>query len=442
MSFLPSSLSRAWGYNSLYNILPRRNRQSRMVHRDSVTSLHPEYTNLPNGQSDVIDEDQSPKVQQIASSAIMSISNTLRSKARMFYIDQAKAEIDMPDNTAAETSAVRPSSTSHTSVSSLDDSHKEYQKYLVLTASSPVGYKEISFRSNANSPKLSPVDDEYTDDGGLTYLGPFHFESFDRRNLDFITNDDCNPGPCEDESSANESSYHEPFNFVFNSQAPDCKSFDFSFYDGSGATDPVSWDLGPLEGSHSTYNMSELSETSSRSISREENVLATSYKACQDYLPNSERSSSSHSEGSSSSRSGSLSTDAQLPLVEARSTSHSQYAVMKSMEDVDTCSEHQSDQMTELARFPDYLKHRATDDRETTHKIGLPIIETQSFGQDRYDPERPFNAAKLPRFNASLSGNHVATPTIEAELNRWMLPPSAIPPHYRHHLRTHEFHRL
>ena len=165
--------------------------------------------------------------------------------------------------------------------------------------------------------------------------------------------------------------------------------------------------------------MSELSETSSRSISREENVLATSYKACQDYLPN--------SEGSSSSRSGSLSTDAQYPLVEARSTSHGQYAVMKTMEDVDTCSEHESDYMTELARFPDCLKHRATDEREAKHKIELPIIETQSFGRDRYDPERPFNAAKLPRFNASLSGNHVAQPSIEADLNRWMLPPPATP---------------
>lgn len=382
-----------------------------------MTSHHPEDTNLPNGQSDVIDEDQSPRLQQIASRAMVSMANKLRSKARMFYIDPAKKKTDMPKNTAVETSTVRPSSTNHTTVSSLDDSHKYYQKFLVLTASSPMDYKEISLRSNANSPKLPPVDDEYTDDGGLTYLKPFHFESFDPRNLDFATDRDCNPGPCDDESSGNDSSYHEP-KFVFNSQAPDRKSFDFRFYDGSRATDRESWDLRPFEDNYSTYNMSELSETLSRSISGEENVLATSDKVCQDYMPD--------SEGSISSRSGSLSTEAQY-LAVVRSTSDSQDAARKTMEDVDTCSEHESDDMTELARFPDCLKHRATDNGEAGQKIELPVIDTQSFGRDKYDPERPFNAAKLPRFNASLSGNHVAQPRVEAEPDRWMLPPSANP---------------
>lgn len=421
MSFLHNSLSRAWRSYDFINILPGRDRQNRGAQRDSF--VRPESSNSNARELDVIGQNPSPTISKIASGAVLSISNTLRSKARMFYVDSVQAEMDMPVKTAAEkTSAMQLFSRSHISAGNLDDGHKapqsfleltaslsddhnEHQKFLKRTASSPLRYKEVPFGSNAKSPKSSPVDDELPDEELPTYLAPFNFETFRARGLEF-TSEDCNPGPCEDGASGDESSDHERFRSVPSRHASDCESLDFSFYKGddNGSVDRGPWDRGSFEGSHSTYNMSELSENPSSDISHEENALAASYKAYQTY--------SSDSEGLSPSISGSLSAEAQYPPIEARSTTHNQYPNSKSMEDIDTDSEHESDLMTELARFPDCLKYRATDNGEAGHKIELPIIESQSIGQDTHSPEGPFNAAKLPQFNASLSLNSVTQPSI------------------------------
>lgn len=422
MSFLHNSLSRAWGLRKLSSVLPGRDGQNRKVQRDSVASGRPEYSSLRSMESDVLDEGPSPVVQQVASSAILSISNTLRSKARMFYVDSIKAEMDMPCKTEAEeTPAVRPSSRSHTYAKSQGDSRKEQPNFLELTASSPWKYKDTPSRSNANSRKLLPVEDEYTDGGFAAYLEPFNFECFHPKGLDFTSDDDCKPAQSDDGASGDESSDHERFKSFSNCHAFDYISLDFSPYrdDDSGATKRGPWDLKLSEDSHSTYNVSELSESPSSSTSNEGNFLTASKKAYHTYLTDSEESSSSYS--------GSLSTEAQYPQVVAQRTSHSQHPITKSMEDIDTCSEHEADDMTELTRFPDCLKYRTSDSGEVGRKVGLPIIETQSIGRGSYSPERPFNAAKLPQFNATSSESHLAQPSLQAVSEGWVLPPLAIP---------------
>lgn len=436
MSFLHNSLSRAWRPYDFINILPGRDRQNRGAQRDS--SVRPESSNSNVRELDVTGQNSSPTIPRIASRAVLSVSNTLRSKARMFYVDSVQAEMDMPVKTAAErTSAMRLFSRSHISAGNLDDghneqqsflelttspsdSHKEHQKFLRHTTSSPLRYKETSIGPNANSLKSAPVDNELTDKELPTYLGPFTFEAFRPRDLEF-TSEDCNPGPCEDGASGDESSDQERFRFVPSRHASDCTSLDFSFYKGDdngavdrgpwdhGSWDHGSWDRGSFEGS--TYNLCELSEKPASDIRHEENALAASYKAYQAY--------SSDSEGLSRSASGSLSAEAQYPPIEAQSSIHNQYPITKSMEDIDTDSEHESDLMTDLARFPDCLKYRATDIEEAGHKVELPVIETQSTtGQDTHSPERPFNAAKLPQFNASLSWDYVTQPSIKHDTDR------------------------
>lgn len=437
MPFLHNSLSRALGLNNLSKIYPGRDEQNRRAQGESAISVRPKYSNLPSRKSDVIDEDPSPILQQVASSAILSISNTLRSKARIFYVDSVKRGMDMPSNTPAEeTSAIRPSSRSHTSGRSLSgghneqqnsseltavlgDCHEENQKFLELTALSPLKYEETVSGPNGNSLNGSPVDNDFTDNGMFPYLEPLNFESF--RHLDFNGDDDCDPEPCHDGASGNESSDNECFGFLSSRPANDYGSFDFGFFkgDNSGATECIPWDLGPFEDIHSIYKLMELSENPSSSLSFEKNTLAAPYKPYQVYVPD--------SEGSSSSCSRSLSTEAQDQLVGARGTSHSQYPMMKTMEEFDTCSEHESDLMTELVRFSDRFKYRAADNGESGRKIELQSIETQSVKRGSYNPERPFNAAKLPQFNSCPSGNHVAKPSIQADSDRWELPPQAIP---------------
>lgn len=422
MSFLHNSLSRAWGPRKLSSVLPGCDGQNRKVQRDSVAPGRPEYSNLRSTKPDVLDDRPPPIVQQVASSALLSFSNTLRSKARIFYADSIKADMEMPGKTAAEeTPAIRSSSRSYTSARSQGDNHKDQHDFLELTASSPWKYKDTPSRSNANSRKLFPIEDEYTDGGFPAYLEPFNFECFHPKDLDFTSDDDCKPAQSDNGASGDESPDHESFKLFSNHHAFDYRSLNFSPYrgDDSGSTKHGPWDLKPSEGSHSTYNVSELSESPSSSMSNEGNFLTASKKAYHTYMTDSERSSSSCS--------GSLSTEAQYPLVEARTTSHSQHRITKSMEDIDTCSEHEADHMTELTRFPDCFKYRTNDSGEVGCKIGLPIIETQSIGRDSYSPERPFNAAKLPQFNAISSGTRLAQPSLRTVSERWVLPPLAIP---------------
>lgn len=441
MSFLHNSLTRAWWPKKSSDILPGRDGQNhRRVQRDSVTSIHPEHLELPSTKSDVLDENRSPTVQKVASSAILSISNTLRSKARMFYVDSVKAEMNMSENTAAKTSAIQPSSRSYTNASSLGDGHKEQgnfskpttsvgdsreknQKFLELTASSSWKYKDTLPGSNANSLKWLPLDDVCLDDELSTYIEPFNPAFSHARDLDLTIEDDFIPRPCDARVTSEESSDYEGFRFGSSRHAFEYKHPDFGFYKGddSRATNRGPWDLKHSESSNSTYrtyDLSELSGNSSTSMSHEGDALAVSYKAYQAHVPD--------SDGSSSSCSGSLSAEAKCSLVETPSTSPGQYLITKTIEDIDTNSEHESDHMAELARFPNYLKDRVTEHGEVGCETESPLIETKSTGQDRYNSERPFNTAKLPKFNAPLPENHVALPSVQADSNCWVLPPLAI----------------
>lgn len=416
MTFLPNLTSRVMRPFSLSNILPGRDGRKRRVQRVSATSVLPEMLSSPRTKSDVIYEHPSPTVPESASSVFLSISNTLRSKARVFYVNSIRAEMEKPGNIAADTSGIRPSSRSHDNAgslggshkehqgllertASLDDSRKEHHKFLEFTGSSPLSYKKTPLGSNADRVKSSTVGFEY-DDEFSTYLEPFNFESFGPRDLDFNSDDDYNAGPCDDGVSGDESSDHERFRFISNRHASDYRPLDFNFCRGD---ENGPWNLRPFEGSNSTYNLSEPSATSSSSMSSEENTLATSNNAYQACLP--------ESNGFSSLISGSLSTETQHPLVEAQSRSRSPYLITKPMDDTDTSSEHESDFLTELVRFPNCFKHRATDNGEAGWKTESSMFETHAIG-DGYNPERAFNAAKLPQFDAYLSGNHLTQPSI------------------------------
>lgn len=439
MSFVRNSLSRALG-PKVSGIVPGRDGQTRKGQREAVTSVRPECSSSSGRKLDVV-ENLPPKVQNVASNAIISISNTLRSKARMFYVDSVKVEMDkLVDTTSKETSATRPSYGSHAGATSLGHSQKkenflnppastggpkESPKFLELTSSPPLKKTERLCELEADCVKRPLFDDDHLPGGIPAYLKPLNFDFFMPRELDFTRDDDCSPGSFDDGVSLDESSDQEPLIKFVTSH----RTFDYKFSDFNSSEDGVE-DHGPwlFEKSRSSthnINLPEPSEIPSISMGYEENNVAASNKAYQAYEPESEGSSTSSS-SSSSSCSGSLNTEAQYPHVATSNT--------KKMEDLDTssandstCSEHESDLLTELARFPNCFENPATDDEEAERKNEMPMTETQSIWRASNSFERPFNAAKLPEFYVFSPGSHVSQPGIQPDSNRWVLPPLAIP---------------
>ncbi|MCJ1467631.1 hypothetical protein MMC07_006256 [Pseudocyphellaria aurata] len=441
MSFLHNSLSRAWRPKSS-DILPGHQGQSRKAEREALTSVRPVCSSSSGRNSDVVDENLPPKVRKVASNAFLSISNTLRSKARIFYIDSVKAQMDKPvDTTSEETSATRPSCGSHAGATGLGHSNKneqnfsehpastggpkDSQKFLELTTSSPLKQKEILTGSEANCLKRSLVDDDYPNDGFPAYLEPFNFECFRPRELDFTSDDDCSPVSFDDGVSMDESSDQESTRFVTRGRIFESKFLNFDSNE-NGVTDHGPWPFKPTHSS--TFNQFEPIEALSVSVGFGESTLAAPNKAHQAYKTDSEGSSSSSCSSSSASSSfpGSLNTEAQYPQVMAPNTKKREDSDTSSAND-STCSERESDLLTELARFPNCFKNPATDGEEAMRKIEMPTTATQSVCRGSHNSERQFNAAKLPEFNAFLPNSHVSPLSIQTDPSRWVLPPVAIP---------------